>query len=291
MGKRNDRGPAIVYGVSCSVTGGLYVGVTSRDETLRLKEHIASALGGRGNGHFYRAIRKHGAAAFSIRVLAVCKTLGDAKKAEIAWIAKLKPRYNSTKGGDGQLGRTFSKETRRKIGAAHVGKAHHGVPHSAATKRRLSEIGRSLDNQLRWTLYQGLGPAALSRPVVCLDDGREFPSANAAARECGLSSSLVIEVCRRNPRRISAGGRVFRYRGDYTDAAAELAEAEARRQRRSEAASRRARKAVICLNDGKIYQKTAEAGTAYGIHPSFVAEVARGKKGSAHGLVFRYQEG
>lgn len=58
----------------------------------------------------------------------------------------------------------------------------------------------------------------------------------------------------------------------------------------AEAASARTRKAVLCLNDGKVYPKTAGAGAAYGIHPSYVAEVCRGKKRAAHGLVFRYAE-
>lgn len=133
-----------------------------------------------------------------------------------------------------------------------------------------------------------MGPAASSKRVICLNDELVYESASAAARFYGLDKSLVIEVCLRNPRRIAAGGRVFRYVGDYQDAATELAVIEERKRRTSEAASARSRKSVICLNDGKIYPKTAAAGAAYGIHPSFVAEVCRGDKRAARGFVFRY---
>lgn len=39
------------------------------------------------------------------------------------------------------------------------------------------------------------GPMAASKPVVCLDDGKEFPSASAAARHFDLAKNSVSQLC------------------------------------------------------------------------------------------------
>lgn len=288
---RNQLGPAVVYLVTNAVNGNTYVGVTSRALALRLREHFTAALSGKGNGRFYRAIRRYGVAVFSISEIHVCQTLGDAKQDEIRMIALLKPPYNSTKGGDGQLGREMSDETRRKIGAVHKGNTYRkGATHTSEVRERLRHLGFEPEAQARFRQYAHLGPKASSKPVICLDDGAVFESASAAARAYGLDNSLIVEVCLRDTRRVAAGGKIFRYVGGYEDAAVELAEVAARRAKFIDDASRRSRKSVICLDDGRVYTKTAAAGAAYGIHPSFIAEVCRGEKRSAHGLVFRYAE-
>lgn len=209
--RRNLRGPAVVYIVTNLINGNTYIGVTSRDLRKRLAEHFAMALGGRGNGQFYRAIRKYGKAAFGIRVIHECETLGDAKQDEIRLIAELKPQYNSTKGGDGQLGRPFTEEAKKRIGAAHIGTAHHAMPHSEETRRRLREIGLLPKARAIWAQYAHLGPAASSKRVLCLDDGIVYPSAAAASRAYGVAKSALIELCLGQRGRKTVGGKRFQY--------------------------------------------------------------------------------
>lgn len=50
------------------------------------------------------------------------------------------------------------------------------------------------------------------------------------------------------------------------------------------------RKVVLCIDDGKTFESCVAAESFYKIHKSFIAEVCRGEKKSAHGLRFRYQE-
>jgi hypothetical protein len=56
------------------------------------------------------------------------------------------------------------------------------------------------------------GPMTNARRVVCVDDGREFPSASAAAREYNVARSAIIELCLGKNARITVGGKVFQYR-------------------------------------------------------------------------------
>lgn len=211
-GKGNHHGPGVVYRVTNVRNGKFYIGVTARSLRLRLSEHISTALTGRCNGAFQKAIRKYGAESFVIEPIHLCKTLGSAKAEEIRIISELRPQYNSTMGGDGQLGRSLSPSARRKIGEASKGrKARLGIPHSHGTRKRLSEIGSDPMNLARFASYSTLGPKALAKKVIRLDTGEIFDSASAAARSCGACKSTVIEVCLGKPFRIRAAGIMFRY--------------------------------------------------------------------------------
>jgi hypothetical protein len=64
---------------------------------------------------------------------------------------------------------------------------------------------------LNFEKYRSLGPASVSRKVICHTDGREFSSTAEAAREYNVSRSALIELCNKNPRRKTVGGHVFSY--------------------------------------------------------------------------------
>lgn len=55
------------------------------------------------------------------------------------------------------------------------------------------------------------GPAKNARPVLCVTDGRTYPSASAAAFEYKISKSAIIEVCLNKKHRQTANGKKFEY--------------------------------------------------------------------------------
>jgi hypothetical protein len=114
-------------------------------------------------------------------------------------------------GNKRNVGRKLSAEAKAKIGAASIGNINMlGKRHSVKTKQRLSDIGHQ--NADKFAGYRHLGPKASSRPVICLDDGSEFPSASAAARHYGVAKSALIELCLGQKFRQKVGGLVFKYK-------------------------------------------------------------------------------
>lgn len=212
---RDRNRPAVVYLVTNALNGHGYIGFTTKTADRRLKEHLYGARVRLHNGHFYRAIRKHGPEHFSVKVLRECRNVDEAIEWEINLIASMRPRYNSTLGGDGQRGRPLTEGGKAKIAAANRGNSYRlGKSHSAETRKALAQAGRK--NLDIFRQYQAMGPAAQARQVVCVDDNRVFESASAAARFYNVSKSALIELCLRSPRRKSVGGLRF----EYTDRSA-----------------------------------------------------------------------
>jgi len=55
------------------------------------------------------------------------------------------------------------------------------------------------------------GPSKLSRAVVCLSDGKKYPSASEAARQYNVARSAVVELCLKKNNRKTVGGLKFDY--------------------------------------------------------------------------------
>ena len=281
--------PSVVYKITNIINGRFYIGVTTQPMLYRFAQHISTALTKDHQGHFQRAIRKHGRDAFVVEELASFPTGDEGLAAEAEFIAVLKPQYNSTAGGLGNVGRKMSDEGKKKISELKKGNQFRlGSVNSPETRQRLREWG--LANKHHFARYAKMGPEASKRSVICLNDGKTFASAAEAARAYEISQSLVVEVCNRNPRRITAKGNVFRYVDDNHDPEGELAACMARKHSGPRTRAMKLRKMVECVNDGAIYPCLADAGAAYGIHKSYISEVCRGEKPSAHGLKFQYVE-
>jgi len=115
------------------------------------------------------------------------------------------------------VGKTRSAEWRHNISKALLGRKRPEVGlklrgqkiHSEEGKRRLAEMAK--ERFAIFDQYRQLGPKASSRPVQCVDDGRAYESASAAAREYQCSKSAVIELCLGKNYRKTVNGRVFRY--------------------------------------------------------------------------------
>lgn len=90
---------AFIYLSTNTVNGNRYVGKTKNSIKSRLKGHFYDARH-ESQTVFAKAIRKYGESAFTIEVLE--ETSEDLlNEREIFFIAKLKPEYNMTKGGEG----------------------------------------------------------------------------------------------------------------------------------------------------------------------------------------------
>lgn len=213
---------ALSYKVTNLINGNFYIGITSKHELVRWRNHVSCALRGKYQGRFHRAIRKYGEEAFRVSVLKRYDTYNEATTDEKRLIKILKPAYNSTKGGDGGCGYVWSSASRKIISEQKMGHSYNvGIKRSEKTKRALSIIGKKPENLERWSTFSSLGPKAMQRAVICLDDNMIYPSASEAARVYGMSKSIIIEVCNKYPRRKTAGNLVFRYANDPHDGKAE----------------------------------------------------------------------
>lgn len=116
-----ERG--IIYCVTCLKNGKPYFGQTVRSIEARWRQHVVSANNGSAL-KFHRAIRKYGSDNFRIEeVMWVEASSLQALKAKLDYIERrlikrfntFRNGYNMTLGGEGQLGKVFSEESKRKM--------------------------------------------------------------------------------------------------------------------------------------------------------------------------------
>jgi len=167
---------AVVYQATNTINGKRYIGVTATTLKARRSQHFAHAKARPWKQPFLRAIVKYGEPAFRWKVLERHANYENALAAEVRLIADLKPEYNVAAGGRGIRG-----------------------------------IKRSPKWIAQWNARRHVGPEAVSRAVVCLDDGHEYPSASAAARAYCAPRSAITEMCQGLSKRRSVKGRRFRY--------------------------------------------------------------------------------
>jgi hypothetical protein len=95
--------PMSVYVVTNRKNGKQYVGITSLAPEQRWQLHCSEAKSG-GVRIFCRAIRKYGRDGFDWQVVSGVATPAIAAQIERSMIARLRPAYNMTAGGDGTAG-------------------------------------------------------------------------------------------------------------------------------------------------------------------------------------------
>ena len=101
---------AIIYRLTNTVNGKIYIGQTSVGLKQRWQNHCCVAQKG-SSYYVHAAIRKYGSDVF-VRDILEETTLDMLNEREIHWIAQLHPEYNMNRGGDGQRGWKPSEETR-----------------------------------------------------------------------------------------------------------------------------------------------------------------------------------
>jgi group I intron endonuclease len=312
-----------LYVITNKINRKRYIGVTCRSLAVRFACHVNDANGSTlKNSALQKAIRKYGKSQFSITALAVYASYQEALTAERAAIAEAKPEYNCTAGGDGVFGYRHTQETRRVLSALKKGRPSPlkgWWTHSDETRRLLSEKlkgkpghwkgktlpphvvealrRRGIANREAWVANVAvMGSAARKRPVVCLNDSKEYESVSAAASAYSIDTSSVAEVCSQSGiRRTVGNGLVFRYLGEHHGGAAEAAlENEKARKSQSRPGQPRFQRAVRCLDDGLEFPCLKKAAAHYRVKACTISracqDLPEGKRGPkrAHGMRFTF---
>ena len=250
-----------VYMATNTVNGHRYIGVTSRGLSYRRKRHLHLArIGGRQCPRFYDALRKYGAENFVWQVLGTFSAQKTAYRREHVVVDEMCPEYNAVAGGC-----VGPDEPWNKIA------------------------------------------------VVCLEDGVLYESATAAAKAYEVDVSEVCKVCRDERR--WALGKHFRFSGVLIPAAErnrmikEIDRRWAQQRRRvkhrkawlvakdgKDRLGRRAAgplskaRAVVCLDDGRVFASASSAAQNYDVARSALVELCLGKNGrkTVGGFRFKY---
>jgi len=127
----------LVYKVTNIINGKSYVGQTTKSLNHRRKKHQWS-----NDGYaFHNAIRKYGRSKFEWEVLEECDSKEEMDEMEFHYIkqfdSKVPNGYNLTDGGEGVIGYTHSKETRKKMSLSAFNRPTRIF--SEDHKRRISE--------------------------------------------------------------------------------------------------------------------------------------------------------
>lgn len=110
----------IIYKITNLINNKSYIGLTLKDVTKRVAEHIYTKypLG--------KSLRKYGLQSFNISIIDSAETISDLYEKERYWIklydCKNPNGYNLTDGGDGKLGFKASEETRQKMSKDRMGR-------------------------------------------------------------------------------------------------------------------------------------------------------------------------
>jgi group I intron endonuclease len=200
-----------LYTITNQVNGKQYIGISSR-VARRWIEHKS----GHGSKLVYQAIKKYGLDALKFDIFCEgCEE--DIKKLEVAMIETcntLAPNgYNLTLGGEGSLGWKPSKETRRKMSAAHSGEgnAMFGKKHSEETRRKLSEKAKGRKNPSRNLMNLECTGAANPRARRVLVEGVEYGCMKDAAEAIGIKPSTLRQRMTRWEKRAAGLPSGWRY--------------------------------------------------------------------------------
>jgi len=129
----------IIYKTTNLINNKFYIGLDTKNKPSYLGSGI----------YLVRAVKKYGKENFKKEIIEYCNSTDELQKREIFWIAKLKPHYNISLGGFGNI--NPSKETRKKLSIAVSGNKNpmygkkgelnpfFGKEHSAETKKKISK--------------------------------------------------------------------------------------------------------------------------------------------------------
>jgi group I intron endonuclease len=143
----------IVYRITNTVNGKIYVGQTTKTLSQRWVEHVYDSVGKRRrkhNSYLHLAIEKYGKESFITEVLNICidkNSLDDVERFYIKALNTVRPNgYNISLGGTGVMqGRKMSAEAKLRISAG-LKKAYaigtrkpNGPIHTEESKKKISD--------------------------------------------------------------------------------------------------------------------------------------------------------
>lgn len=300
----------IAYQATNTANGKRYIGITRFGLDNRERQHRGRA--DRGEGYrLHAAIRKYGHDAFVFEQLFDFDGDEDlAKLYEIEAIAKYKPEYNLTEGGDGKAG-PLSPEALVKFRAKRAGVPSYrkGVPLTEEHKARISASnkgqvpwskGRRLSEAQKAVLRAAnLGNQHMLGRIMSEESKRKIGDAHRgrvhlARRGVPRSEETKAKISAANKGQTAGNlGRVV------TDATRQklreqrlgvrLPSTPAREAalavsiRKAQAANK---KPVQCVNDGLLFPSAVEAAAHYGVKAQLLRQCIRRGQTMRNGLRF-----
>ena len=166
---------ALIYLITNIKNGNRYVGKTTKTCKSRMSRHITTARLGYTT-RLAKTIRKYGSESFTIEMLEQVLDESMLNEREVFYIAKLKPEYNMTEGGDGGAQVTpearakISKAAKKRVGNKNpfFGKSHNK---EAKEKMRNFRLGKSLDAETKKKLSEASTKALSKKYLVTRPDG------------------------------------------------------------------------------------------------------------------------
>mgnify|MGYP003477563096 FL=1 len=280
---------AIVYQATNRVNGKRYIGYTARGLAVRRSQHFSIARKGGGN-HFQNALRKHGEDNFSFVVLG---EFGDdeelAKVYEIEAIAKYRPEYNLSYGGEGG---TLHESSRKKIGEANsrrvftdemrknIADANRGSKRSDETraKMRAAQIGRKHSAETIQKMREVCGHPVSDEARKKMSIARQKREPPSKGKKWSAEARLRISTARKGRPAHNKGVSLTEEHKQKIRAALKV------KQPSREALS----KPVKCLTDGRVFVSANEADRFYGLPLGSASRFARGQNKSKQGFRFEY---
>ena len=276
----------------------------------------------RGHPYFWKAICKYGWDKFKHNILFDGLTQQQAYEKEKEMIALYdtanpEKGYNMTKGGDGKSGYIMSKETKYKISKSRIGRftgednpnfgnhkiagknnPFYGKTHSAATKKKLSELARGRSSPMKGKHFSEEALRNLlnarkkkRKPVLQFDllghFLNKFECAEDAARTVDGSRNVISGCCK--GRSSVAYGYIWIYEENYDPT--QPVQKKPRKQRDLDTYFS---KAILQYTvDGvfvKEFVSTAEAHRQTNINVNCIKDCCRGRQKTAGGFIWRYKD-
>lgn len=199
----------IVYKITNTANGKLYVGQTTRSLRLRWNEHC------RSNGcgiKLKQAIKKYGKESFKIETIQICTSVEDLNNAEEYWIGKLRTvelGYNLESGGKNKIP---SEETRIKMSETQTVIQNKPDVLIATSKRmtalwknpsyikKMSSVRRGVPKSDTWKKNAKTRAADKKIPITQYDTKGNivavFASSTDAALALGISRANIVSNCK-----------------------------------------------------------------------------------------------
>ena len=256
-------------------SGKVYIGQTKQEPEKRWQ----NGNGYKNNEHFWKAIKKYGWDNINHEILKTNLTKDEADDIEKMYIALYQSNnsgfgYNKTDGGDGHLGYSPTKDTRKKISSTLMG---HKVSDETRQKLSMTQKGKPknhTEEYLQRLREERIGKplsdkhlAAISKPVLCVETGAIYKSGREAGRITGIDYNAINQVCNHKYGFKTAGGYNWCFAEDYNV-----------EEYVANAVSSKPKK-VICIETKEVYASLSDAQKNTGISASNISNCCNGKYG------------
>jgi hypothetical protein len=251
---------ALVYLVTNTVTGNRYVGVTKKDIAYRKRKHESAARRKEYDAPFINALRKHPSEAFRWEVLSTHDTSEDALIAEIDWIARLKPEYNVTLGGQGMHGTRHTDEWRVMM----------------SKRRKNHNPGQAIASESK------------KKSIICLNDGMIFKSIMEAALYYNVGRAVVEKSAREGI--ATKGGLCFQFGTIFVPIGVDgiIEKARTKLAKSFDQGHNSKRKKVLAVELNMVFDSATEAAKYFGITPEGVSLTIKRGGANKQGIKLRY---